>query len=260
MPTSAHRLHDLLRDVHAQGSTSLPKAWSKVLDAEFGSTEYARRHAASVSLLVDTVADIDALPVKARERALLYVPKWWRAVVGTQQLWGSPGNDNAQMIIDTSDLHHLSATADLIEARLGGTSLAPSESTLTALAVQATAWLTLVQESTDLPAAIAGQLMSQLHHLQWLIEQADRFGTSSVARSADETLGALARASTGIKDPALLPRWQKQFGSLVAAIVMLTTGITVSQQALEASAGALAAVEDNIRGRRRHRRGAGLRR
>ena len=86
-----------------------------------------------------------------------------------------------------------------------------------------------------------------MQHLQWLIEQADRFGTSSVARTADETVGALVRASTAIKHPEWLPRWKRQFVSLVATVVLLTTGATASQHALEASAGTLAAVEDNIR-------------
>lgn len=86
-----------------------------------------------------------------------------------------------------------------------------------------------------------------MQNLLWLIEQAPRFGVSAVARSADETVGALCRASADVKDPALVGRWTKRFVSFVAAVGLLTTGVTAGQQLLEASAGSLRAVESSIR-------------
>ena len=246
MSTSAHRLHDLLRDVRAHGDARMPAAWGEVFDAEPGTAEFVRRHIHAVVLLTDTVRDIDALPAASRDRCSPYLPAWWRAVIGAGQQWGFPHGGTAQSIIDMSDLHHLANAGDLIEARLRGTSLAPADASLERLVADVEGWRTLISETDGLPAGLAAQLRSQLDHLLWLIDQAPRFGASAVVRQADETLGALSRASDTVKNPATWQKWKTRYAALVATIALLTAGPVAGQKMLEATAGTVRAFESNV--------------
>ena len=246
MPTSAHHLHDLLRDVVAQGTAQVSVAWAAVLGAEPGSAEFARRHTQAVALLADTARDIDALPPTSRERCNRYLPAWWRAVVGDDLGWNSAADNTAQAIITSSDLDHLIAAADLIEARLGGTSLAPRESALDRLAADVQDWRTLLDDTPDLPDALADQLRSQLDHLLWLVEQAPRFGASAAARAADEALGTIKRASGSVRDPDTRKRWSDKYVALLTTIGLLTAGAGAAEKALEATAGSIRAIESTV--------------
>lgn len=246
VPTSAHHLHDLPRDVAAQGSTPVPSAWGEVLGADPGSAELARRHAQAVVLLADTARDIDALPLASRERYDRYLPAWWRAVVGTDQHWNFSVNNTARAIISSSDLDHLASAADHIEAMLGGTSLAPREDALDRLAADVEDWRTLLDDTPDLPTALAGQLRSQLDHLLWLVEQAPRFGASAAARAADEALGTIKRASDSVRNPDTRKRWSDKYVALITTIGLLTAGAGAAEKALEATAGTVRAIESTV--------------
>ena len=73
-----------------------------------------------------------------------------------------------------------------------------------------------------------------------------RFGVSTALRTADETLGTLVRAAHDVKDAAVGSRWKKGLVSWVATTTLLTTGLAAQQKMLDASAGVLHAIADNI--------------
>ncbi|MCW2673691.1 MAG: Uncharacterized protein JWP14_2280 [Frankiales bacterium] len=246
MLTSAHRLHALLTQIRAQQNVHMPTAWSSVLDVDYETPEFGRRHSAVVGLLTETLNDLACLPAASRDRYLGYAMSWWRAVVAPNHLWNSSANNAAETIISKSDLDHLANAADLIEARLGGTALAPASSDLDGFAAQVDEWLVLVAETDDLPAALKQQITTQLQHILWLISEAPRFGVSTALRAADETLGTLVRAAHDVKDAAVGSRWKKGLISWVATTTLLTTGLVAQQKMLDASAGVLHAIADNV--------------
>ncbi len=246
MPTSAHRLHDLLRDVRAQGQTHMHDAWCAVLGTEQGTPEFVRRHAQTAALLDDTLRDLAALTDRQQARFAQYALAWWRAVVAPDHQWNSSANNAAVDIIGVADLHQLESAADLIEARFPGTTLAPAGDGLERLAEQAREWLDLVKESAEIPAPLAGQLTAQLEHLLWLITNAPLFGSSAVARSADETLGSLARATLTVKDAATATLWRRLLTSYVATVTLLTGGLTATDAMLQAGTGTVESITRGV--------------
>ncbi|WP_406508466.1 hypothetical protein [Streptomyces sp. NBC_00212] len=237
--TAPHYLHQVLSRVHASGAQSLREGWSGVLDAEWGSGEFARRHAEVAALLSETMQQVQALPERARLRYSRYFSDWWLAVVQPNSGWTDPGR-SANGLITQDILDHLESAADQIDGALAGTSSAPRGSNLQDLKDSCTSWLEILRGAPagDLPVTLQEGLISQILHLIWLIDNADLFGGSRISREANQVIGSLAQAAVVNRgDVETTGRWKRALLAFIASAALFTTGATELQNAIGAGDG-----------------------
>ncbi|GAA3952739.1 hypothetical protein GCM10023085_39050 [Actinomadura viridis] len=232
----------------------MQKAWINVLQAQWGSNEFSRRYSEVASLLTDTIEQLYALPERSCERSLRYAFSWWQALIQPKANW-SASNHPPSSIIDDAALDHLEAAADIIAGSLSATSAAPAGENLEGLATQCKFWIRLIEEIDDveLSGSIKSELVAQLRHVLWLIENVDLFGGARVARETNRAMGSIAQASTSLDNasPETVGRWKKAWFALLAACMFFTTGATMFQDALTAGEGIvkeIGGVVDQIQG------------
>lgn len=122
----------------------------------------------------------------------------------------------------------------------------PANGTLDALAEDVRQWTKSLTGSGDVEPAVRSQLLSQLTHLAWLIDNADKFGVSAVVRAADEAVGDLTRTVTTIKDPEARTNLKTRLAATVVVLGLVAGGLTSTQLALEAGVGSMTAVSQGI--------------
>lgn len=234
--TSPHGLYEVLSRVCGSGARDFRAGWATVLEADWGSSEFARRHAEVAVLLSETIQQIHALPEAQRTRYSRYFPQWWTAVMQPDLGWSDAGRP-ASALIGQETLDHLASAADVLETAMRGTSAAPSGSNLEEIAASCRSWLEILAETSDseLPSALKNEIAAQITHLLWLIEHAELFGVARVSRETSSVLGSLTQASTMLTgvDAQTGGRWKRAFLGLVAASVVFTAGVTQVQTAIE---------------------------
>lgn len=194
------------------------QAWAKVLDAEFESIEFARRHAAVVGLYGGTLQQVMSLPERSRERLERYAWSWWVAVMAPQHPWSRPVTMSST--VDPGALDQLGSAADLIEARMKGSLAVPAKTNLDDLRAVCQEWIDTVKDETDLAESLRVNLMQDLHHIMWLIEHADLFGVARVAVAGQKIIGNVITVGSTLP-PAKHGPWAASVKKLVAAVVML---------------------------------------
>jgi hypothetical protein len=233
-------LHEILTRVWGSGAVNFRNGWVAALDAEWGTVEFARRHAEVASLLADTIQQIQALPNSQQARYARYFPQWWTAVVQSDLSWADNGRP-ARVLITQENLDHLASAADLLQSALHGTTASPVGSNLDSLKESCTSWLDLLEQTPDseLTPALRGEISAQIQHLVWLIEHAELFGFARISRESSSVIGALAQASTALtgQDPQTGGRWKRGFVSFVAASALFATGMTTLQTAIASGTG-----------------------
>ncbi|MFF9198569.1 hypothetical protein ACF09L_25470 [Streptomyces sp. NPDC014779] len=238
--TSAHGLHDILSGVWRSGAENFRNGWVAALEAEWGSSEFARRHAEVAGLLAETIQQLQALPEAQQARYSRYFPQWWAAVVQPDVGWTDSGRP-ARVLITQETLDHLASAADLLQGTLRGTTSSPAGSNLEALKESCTSWLELLEQTPDseLAPSLREEITAQIRHLLWLIENAQLFGIARISRESTTVVGALAQASTVLtgQDPETGGKWRRGFVSFIAASALLATGMTTLQTAVEAGTG-----------------------
>ncbi|MFI8768431.1 hypothetical protein ACIGN6_26485 [Streptomyces sp. NPDC053792] len=238
--TSAHGLHEILVQVWESGAQNFRGGWARALGAEWGSSEFARRHAEVTGLLAETIQQVQALPEAQRNRYSRYFPQWWTAVVQPDLNWADAGRP-ARVLVTQETLDHLASAADLLQSVLGGTCSAPAGSNLDGLRESCDSWLELLAETPneELAPALRDEIAAQIRHLLWLIDHASLFGTARISREATSVIGTIAQASTGLTGQDLQTggRWRRGFVAFVAASALLATGVTQLQTAIEAGSG-----------------------
>jgi hypothetical protein len=194
--SSADALYQLLGELRNAGTANLADAWSTVLEAGFGSFEFAQRHGEVVRLWNDIVIHIGALSREStRNRMLSYAPAWWHALIMPNTQWQA-GNTTPANVIRSSDLDHLASLSDLISAQLGGTAANPALSDLATLRAQCDEWMLLLADSDEITdETFRNTLRTQVGHLLWLIDNANRFGVSRVVEHGDQLTGTLIRTA-----------------------------------------------------------------
>lgn len=249
--TSPHGLYEILSRVWGSGAPNFRDGWVAVLEAEWGSDEFARRHAEVAALLSDTIQQIHALPEAQRTRYSRYFPQWWTAVVQPDLGWSDNGRP-ARVLVAQETLDHLASAADLLETAMRGTSAAPAGTNVQELAESCRSWLEILAETPDseLASAVKTEIVAQITHLLWLIEHAELFGVARVSRETNAVVGSLAQASTMLTgvDVQAGGRWKRAFLSLVAASVVLTAGATQLQAAIEAGSGVVKEITQVVDG------------
>ncbi|MFI8822307.1 hypothetical protein [Streptomyces sp. NPDC053431] len=238
--TSAHGLHDILARVWGSGAENFRKGWAAALGAEWGSPEFARRHAEVAGLLAETIQQVQALPEAQQARYSRYFPQWWTAVVQPDVGWTDSGRP-ARVLVTQETLDHLASAADLLQGALQGTASAPAGSNLDTLKESCSSWLELLEQTPDseLAPSLREEIAAQIRHLLWLIENAQLFGIARISRESTSVIGALAQASTVLtgQDPQTGGKWRRGFVSFIAASALLATGMATVQTAIESGTG-----------------------
>ncbi|MGW2018935.1 hypothetical protein [Streptomyces sp. NPDC001927] len=244
-------MYEILSRVWGSGAQNFRDGWVAVLEAEWGSGEFARRHAEVGALLSETIRQIHALPEAQRVRYSRYFPQWWTAVMQPDLSWSDRGRP-ASVLVGQETLDHLASAADLLETAMRGTSAAPSGSNLDELAESCRSWLEILADTSDseLPAALKNEIAAQITHLLWLIEHAELFGVARVSRETNQVLGSLTQASTMLAgvDAQAGGRWKRAFLGLVTASVVFTAGATQVQTAIEAGTGVVKEITQVVDG------------
>lgn len=233
--TAPHHLHTLLAKVRDSSANCYANGWTQVLEAEWGSVEFVKRHAEVVSLLLSTIEQLNALPDRSRDRSLRYVPSWWNAVMQPQSNWTDAGRP-ASSIVDQDMLDHLEAAADIISGSLIESIAAPKGGDLQGIADQCREWLDLLRGmgESEISGPVRDGLISQIEHLIWLIDNVEVFGGARVSSEAGRVIGSLAQASATMENanPETVSRWKKSWLALIAVCVAFNLGAPILQESI----------------------------
>jgi hypothetical protein len=242
--TAGHALHDLLDRLRLSGNRTVHGGWSTVLDAEAGSVEWARRHAEVVGLYQALLEQVMSLPEgdRTRSRALQYAPAWYSAVVW-QSHWKNPGEPPSQ-VLDDATLDHLGSIADILAYRLPGAASRPSDEAIGSLRQELEQWLDLLNETDSVPPTTREEIVGQIRHVLWLLENVETFGAAPAVRQARLLVG---RVTETMATQGLAKKWATRVGALVLALGLLTQGLEATTQALEAARDTVVVVSEIVR-------------
>lgn len=226
--SSARALHDILARVleFTEGDSTLG-AWQKTTGYGHTSADFARLHAATTALLNETVEGLTRLQPTRRERHLKYLPDWWSALVRSRFDWASKGQ-NVPPLIERSDLDHLAAAADAIEdhAALTGTGNPHAAEYLE----RAVGYLQgLVVDATDIPTPVRDQILADLAHITWLIQNVDVFGVEHATRAFEATTAKVGAAAVRTPTAGLKKLW----AACVTALVLVSTPLEAASSVVE---------------------------
>ncbi|MCZ2815227.1 hypothetical protein [Modestobacter sp. VKM Ac-2984] len=245
--TPGHALHEILLRLRQSTAGTVRDGWIDVLDMEAGSVGWARRHAEIVSLFGDMMEQVLSLPPEepARSRALRYSATWYRAIVW-QGHWQNPG-EPARSLIDDMTLDQLEATADFLAYRLPSQAPKSDPASLAHLQGQVEAWLTLLDETPELPEELRIQIARQMQHILWLLKNVDVFGVAPVIRETQVAVGKVTQAMFSLRSNAgWKRRWIMRCGELVVALGLVTQGIEATNNVLEAARETVATVGEIV--------------
>ncbi|MER6713750.1 MULTISPECIES: hypothetical protein [unclassified Streptomyces] len=235
--TAAHHLHTLLTNVRDSGKSNLREAWCQVLGAQWESLEFAKRHSEVVTLLQMTIRQLDSLPERPRSRCERHVGSWWILVMQPILNWADT-NRSPHALFDANQLDHLESTADLISGYLGGSNAAPQTSKFEEIVTQCQEWIDLLTSmgAEEINEPLRNQLISQIRHLIWLIENANLFGEARVAEEASTVIGSLAQAGATLVNvrPDNASRWKTAMLALITACVVLNQATPIIQESITA--------------------------
>ena len=190
----ARALHDIIDAVNSGiGSPhSHPYyAWQAVAGHDIGTSAFVRFHAEAMELLSEVSEEMRTLSPSAEQRFSIYVADWWTALVWPRYDWAGAQSK----IIDPAPLHMLAALADVFEARapLGG---AQSPQTPELLTRAVTFLRAEVAKATDLPESVRDEILNDLDHVLWLLEEVDTFGVGHAVGAVEKATGrALSKAA-----------------------------------------------------------------
>ncbi|WP_333739220.1 hypothetical protein [Streptomyces sp. IBSBF 2806] len=180
---------------------------------------------------------MSALPERARTRCERHVDAWWNAVMQPTINWRDQ-NRSLQSIIDDDKLDHLESTADLISGNLVGSDAAPRSADLSEMVDRCNDWIELLASLSEIEISgpVRDQLISQLRHLVWLVDNAGLFGAARVAEEASTVIGSLAQTGASlinIRDENV-NRWKKALLAFVTACVVFNQASPILQQSISA--------------------------
>lgn len=222
----------------------LSGAWAAVLEADYGTSKFAKRHAEAMHLLGEALRLAWFLPDDRYGRHARYAPAWWSALVMPDNAWGST---RASALIGQSDLDHLASLADLLDANLRQTAAVPDETRLEDIKADCQDWLDALPGFTSVPPETRRLLEVDLQHVVWLIDNAAKFGSARAAHEAQAATTAAATAVDLVTDPLQRADWLARSQRLVAKVALFTFTTTASlTPALASSAYMLEQVNNNI--------------
>lgn len=227
----AQALQSLLESfMAAEGGAS--QAWSEVLGAEYGTVEFARRHALAMETYSGTLHHIDMLPERSRDRFERYAQQWWNALVVPGHTWASRAS--CTDVLSQEALDQLGSAADVIESRTNPHSEVP-QSQLADLREQVLQWTGLIEGEPSLPPTTRARLKDAVDHVVWLIDEAETFGAERVVVAGERLVGNLVPVLPQVP-ASQQSTWKTQFSKLVSALLLvggLHTGVVAIEATVE---------------------------
>lgn len=231
-PLSAARaLHDLMAKVAGRAvkqEQSVYHAWQAVSGLKIASADFARFHTEAMTLLQTVTESVQSLPPHQQERYLSYLPQWWDAMARSRFDWAEKG----RAFIEPAALDMLGGLSDLLEAR--AELRAPrGPQTRETLTRAVNYLLNDVEGKADLPASVRAQIVADLKHISWLLENVEWFGVDHAVDALEQATGRVIVEAT--KSPSSRPL--KSIGiQLVAALAVISAGTA-----------SVAQIADNVR-------------
>jgi len=242
---SGHQLHILLETVRDTGSVTLATAWAAVLEADFGSEEFVRRHSEVVALLADFLGLVNADPdVRRRARNAEYGAAWWLALVHPTANWEDGSMAQGAGVIQKSDLDMLITIADVLEG--GGDGVGPGAEELDQLRSAVVAVITEIEDA-GLPLGLRTQLLHDMDHVIWCLDNCEMFGSGSVQRAAERATGAVIATIPRIPEGGR-KSWKQHAMDLIAALTLLSGVNVAGQTAIEATQHTVKMIENMFSG------------
>lgn len=237
---SGHQLHTLLQAVVGHGSQRLHQAWASVLEADYDSSEFVRRHAAVVALLADFAALVYSDHRAARrERNLRYAASWWIAVVSPDMLWNQQGHQAAALISQT-DLDALANAADALDAGADRTHV--DEEKVEGIRASAVGLAEQIAKA-GLPRELQMRLAHDVENLLWCLDHIALFGPAAVGRAGEQAIGSVGTALNRVI-PGRADQVRKWLANLVLALAAFTGVATEVDLAIEAGQNAWTAIDN----------------
>ena len=220
-PASAARaLHDILARVEngiGEPHKSGYHSWGAVAGATVGSNDFAAYHGEVVGLFSETLEGLSTLAPDAQTRYGAYLSEWWDALVRPRIDWATEG----RTIIEDPALHMLGALADVMEARA---SVSPPTSPRATEILQKAISLLVheVESDTELPFTVREQILADLRHVLWLLENVSTFGVDHAVAAVEKVTGKVLSVATVSRSE----RIRKVAIGLTAALAMAATVTT----------------------------------
>lgn len=177
-----YALAAVLKSVRENLSQGLKKSWTITLQAEFGSPEFAIKHAEVVQLYLSIATRIHTLPETTRERSryLRYLSAWHKAIISPSS-WDDRLQPNQFLATEALDLleaagEFLGRTYPGMDRVLDGDELLRLESELDSL-------IDLVAAS-DIEQSKKDEFYYRVAYIRWLIRNIDLFGDHLIREQA----------------------------------------------------------------------------
>lgn len=239
VPKSAARaLHGALAEVESQRQTAPYHRWQQVFGQAPESVAFARIHTELMSLLTEVLHDIRELPPEGQERYATYFGAWWAALVRPRQDWAADGR-----LLDKASLDMLASVADVIEMRasLRGQAREDAPEVLMRLV---TGLLEQVQGESTLALHVQQQIVADLKHVLWLLENVELYGISHAITATEQLAGRISVAGQVTRN-SRLRRW----GAAMVAVIALLADVSQvwDSDTYREAVGAYAHNEDDAR-------------
>lgn len=191
----ARALHDILNSVASllpDTDQTAYHAWMRVSGFAIESVDFARFHAEVIELLSEVEEAVRGLPEIQRGPYVDYLTSWWEALVLPRTDWAAPRHQ----LLEPSHLHLLGALAGVLEARALVTGL-PNPDAAGTLRRAIVFLLSEVESDLDLPVTVREQIVADLRHVLYLLDNAELFGVDHAVTATEKVLGkVLVRATT----------------------------------------------------------------
>lgn len=218
VPTNdARALHEVLERLR-HSATRPSDAWPAVLGAEWDTLEFTRRHAEVMGLYAGTLRQVASLEDKTRAIVERYAPAWWTAVVVRDHGWGAGIETHAT--VDKGALDQLALLASVVEANMRGTLAVAANPDLDDLRAACQEWVDAMLIEPDISEPLRMNLLQDLRHILWLIDNADIFGVARVTAAAEVVVGNIAVAGETVSEPKR-GEWLARGKKLIAALVLI---------------------------------------
>lgn len=213
----ARALHEVLERLkHSQPRPSA--AWPAVLGAEWETLEFTRRHAEVMGLYSGTLRQIASLDDKTRDMVERYATAWWNAIVVRDHGWGA--NVETHTTVDNWALDQLAMVANLVEANMRGSLAVAAGTDLAELRAACQEWVDALVTEPDIADSLRMNLLQDLRHIIWLIENADIFGVARVTAAGETVVGNITVAGETVSEPRR-GEWLARGKKLVRALVLI---------------------------------------
>jgi hypothetical protein len=233
---SATQLRNIILSLLDSGSPTLQDAWEKLLGARPGTHEFARRHAEVVALFNRVYEQLLALPDEAaRKQYLEYVPVWYQAIVYQRAPWSNQPSVGAVQPGDIADRNIVSHLTGLAATFALETPTAPplDGDAVERLRHSIAEWRVILEDA-DFDQKLATEIRADIDHIEFLLNEQERFGAEPVMKAARDLVG------TSLMAMGKQPKWAKRIGTAVAGVLVVLGG---AHQAVDDINGIIEGVE-----------------